>query len=77
MTLGLLALGFDVCFPFVRRMTSGAGAVCLSLGRSLFGASHEFPWVRFTNLFIGVLGCCHRALGGRQTGYVFFCSAPP
>ena len=60
-------IGSVFVLSFVRRMMSGAGAVRF-LWFDYFGASHEFPWARFTNFFHGVLGCCHRALGGRQTG---------
>jgi len=67
--------GFDLCFLCVWRVTSGAGVVCLSLGRFLL--------VRVTNFLgrdvrISLLGCWVAATEppGRQTGYGF-CSTPP
>jgi len=43
------------------------------LGSITFGASYEFPWLRFTNFFIGVLGCLR---DGRQD-MVVGRAAPP
>ena len=55
MSLGLLALGPMCVFPC---SAVSEWRVCgLSfLGSITFGASYEFPWARFTNFFIGVLG---------------------
>ena len=57
-SLRLLALG-----PMCVFLCSAVNKWCVCglsfLGSITFGASYEFPWARFTNFFIGVLGCYH------------------